>query len=245
VAAILVAWGISAALLILLAVVLGTITRPPSVPFGIFIDNRGRFSLTHFQLVLWSLVILSLISGIFWGRLVEGVQDPLGFTIPGNVLGLLGISVGSAVTAGVVKASKDASATSASRIAASNPAVDPPRWGQIFLLEEGEYADSVVDVTKFQNFVITLVLVVAYVALSIDAIVDAKQAVNVTTLPDIAGTFVILLGISHAGYVAGKVPNQAGRAPGLNMSDRQTVLSAAAAGASPPDFKPRNPRPPT
>ena len=243
-AAILWSWAISAALLVLLAVALGTVTNPPVVPFGILIDSRGRFSLTHLQLVLWSIVILSLISGVFWGRLVDGVHDALGFTIPGPVLGLLGISAGSAVTATVVKASKDVPA-SASRIAASDENVDRPLWAQIFLLEEGAYADRVVDVTKFQTFVITIILIVAYIALSIQAIVDAKQASAVTSLPTLSGTFLVLLGISHAAYVAGKVPSQVGKASGLTVENRQSVLDALARGALPADFKPRNPPTPT
>jgi xanthosine utilization system XapX-like protein len=68
------------------------------------IDSRGRFSLTHLQLVLWPLVVLSLVAGVFFGRLWAGVDDPLGFDIPSELLGVLGISVGSAVTAQCVKA---------------------------------------------------------------------------------------------------------------------------------------------
>ena len=78
----------------------------------------------------------------------------------------------------------------------------------MFLLEEGDYADEVVDVTKFQNFGFTIVLVVAYVAMAIHTIVDAKTAAKVTELPSFSGTFLVLLGISYAGYVGGKIPPQ-------------------------------------
>ena len=222
------AWAVSAVLLVLLAVLLSAWMKPPRVPLGILIDSRGRYSLTHFQLVVWSIVILSLISGVFWGRLIHGVDDPLGFTIPGPVLGLLGISVGSAVSATVVKASKDAMAPE--RIAASGE-LDPPRFRQIFMLEEGAYADQVVDITKFQNFVFTVILVVAYIALSIHAIEHAKVASAVTTLPTFSGTFLILVGISQGGYVAGKIPSQAGIPAGLTVESRGVVSAT---------FAPRN-----
>jgi hypothetical protein len=78
------------------------------------------------------------------------------------------------------------------------------------MTEEGEYADDVVDVTKFQSFGITIVLVVAYVAMAISAISEAGSAANVTALPDLKGTFLVLLGISYAGYAGGKLPQQAG-----------------------------------
>ena len=32
----------------------------------LLIDTRGRYSLTHFQIVLWSLIVISLITGLFW-----------------------------------------------------------------------------------------------------------------------------------------------------------------------------------
>ena len=58
-------WTGSAIALVLLAWFLGLRVLP--VPekrwFGILIDMRGRCSLTHFQLFLWSVTILSLISG--------------------------------------------------------------------------------------------------------------------------------------------------------------------------------------
>lgn len=78
------------------------------------------------------------------------------------------------------------------------------------MLEEGEYADQIIDVTKFQSFVFTVVLLAAYIATAIDTIVFDKTADKVTALPGIAGTFLVLLGISYAGYVGGKLPPQTG-----------------------------------
>jgi uncharacterized membrane protein YcfT len=224
------AWAISAGGCLLIAVVLGFAVPIARGPLGVLIDRRGRYSLTHFQLVVWTIVILSLVSGIFWARLIDGVGDPLSFEIPDEVLGLLGIVVGSAVATGIAKSAKDLSA--GDRVAASGSA-DPPRPAQIFLLEEGAYADRVVDVTKFQNFIITLVLVVAYVAMAIEAIRDATS-VDAVTVPTFSGTFLTLLGISHAAYVAGKVPEQAGTPPGLTVKSRETGL--------PPGGEPRNPK---
>lgn len=196
---------------------LGYLVRPGRGVLGILIDQRGRFSLTQFQLVAWTIVVLSLISGIFWGRLIDGVDDALSFTIPDEVLGLLGIAAGSTVAATVAKTAKDA--TAAPRI----PVTDddhPPRPAQVFLLEEGEYADQLVDVTKFQNFVITLVLVVAYIALAVQKIDHAHTASAMNALPTFSSTFLTLLGISHAAYVSGKLPNRTGQPAGPTVADR-------------------------
>ena len=194
-----IAWGISAALLVLLALVVGRLAAVKRW-LGILVDDRYRFSLTQLQIVTWSIVILSLISGVFFGRLLAGVKDPLDFAIPSQVLGRIGISAGSAVTAISIKATKDPAKIGAGE----------PRFRQIFLAEEGTYADKVIDVTKYQNFVTTIILVAAYVTLSIHAIHDAGSAKAVTSLPDISGTFLILLGISHGAYLAAKVPSKPG-----------------------------------
>lgn len=242
--AILWSWAVSAVLLIVIGVLLGLRVRlPPGDArpkpswLGILIDNRGRFSLNRLQVVVWSIVVISLVSGVFFGRLIEGVEEPLQFTIPDRVLGLLGISIGTAVTVGALKTRRTTEAA-AQAAAAAPPAPPPPPanaalpvpqprravtklaiyqatgrkpfLSQVFMLEEGEYADDVIDVTKFQSFGFSIVLVVAYVAMAINSIVEANTASKVTALPDLKGTFLVLLGISYAGYAGGKLPEQAG-----------------------------------
>lgn len=239
--AILWSWAVSAVVLVALAVLLGFRVRLPPENIrpspwilAILVDNRGRFSLNRLQLVVWSIIVISLISGVFFGRLIEGVADPLGFTIPDRVLGLLGISVGTAVTVGAVKATKKTKAeegadkAKAQAAARVPPTLHPPEgkaagplatlavtgrapfFWQVFMVEEGDLADDVVDVTKFQSFGFTIILVVAYVAMAIKAIVNAKIAEKVVALPDISGTFLVLIGISYAGYLGGKLPTQSG-----------------------------------
>jgi len=214
--AIFISWGASGGVLILLAIVLGL--RATGRVDGILIDERGRYSLAHFQACLWTIVVLSLISGVFFGRLVHGVASPLQFTIPPEVLGLIGISLGSAVTATAVKRTKDLTRTS--QVAASGGSSDPPVLAQIFLLEEGAFANKAVDIGKFQNFVFTIVLVVAYIALAVHAVMVAGTANAMKALPGFAGTFLTLLAISHGAYVAGKLPSPSGTPTGLNLDQR-------------------------
>jgi len=233
VTAILWSWAVAAALLLALAARLGALVKLKPSPFGILLDPRGRYSLNRLQLVVWSVVIVSLVAGVFFGRLIEGVDDPLGFTIPDQVLGLLGISVGTAVTVGAVKATKSATSGASDALASYQNTRRMPFSGQVFLLEEGDRADEVLDVSKFQSFGITIVLVVAYVAMAIHAIVNAKSASHVTALPDISGTFLVLLGISYGGYAGGKLPSQTGSPPVAASPEPLPSTAAAAAGVRP------------
>lgn len=215
-------WAGSAVVLIGLALALGLIVTKRLL--GLLIDSRGRYSLTHLQLSLWTIVILSLLAGVFFGRWQHNV-DPLGFTIPSATLELLGISVGSAVAVTAAKVAKNT--TRPANVAASAPGPWRPSLTQIFLQEEGSYADQVVDITKFQNFVITIVLVLAYIGLAVHTVTAAGDASKVAALPTFGGTFLVLLGISHAGYLAGKLPAPTGEPAGLTVASQDAVASAA------------------
>src|SRR5215467_4705071 len=81
--AILAWWAGSAFVLIALGMVVGLVATGRLL--GLLIDSRGRYSLTHLQLSLWTIVILSLLAGVFFGRWQHNV-DPLGFSIPSVVL---------------------------------------------------------------------------------------------------------------------------------------------------------------
>jgi hypothetical protein len=175
--------------------------------FGVLIDTRGRYSLTQLQIVLWTLVVIPLISGVFWARLFDDAATALSFAIPGELLGVLGISVGSTVAATVVKAHKDEHRSEF--IAASDP-THQPSFKQVFTVEEGEFADRAIDVTKFQNFWFTLILIAAYIGLCVARFNELGSISKLTTLPGFDANFVTLLGISHAGYIAGKLPDRGG-----------------------------------
>ncbi|MFL6164422.1 MAG: hypothetical protein ACJ74U_19680 [Jatrophihabitantaceae bacterium] len=238
VTAILVWWAIIAAAILGLMVVIGLAVNRR--PFGILIDTRGRYSLTQLQVSMWTVVVLSLIAGTFAGRWQHHVPNPLHFTIPSQLLGVLGISLGSGVVATVVKSTKDA--TNTLNVAASEPSklalktLEPswqPRFAQVFMEEEGTYADEVVDISKFQNFIITLVLVTAYVGTVISALHGIKNARDFSTLPTFDTTFLTLLGISHGAYVAGKIPPQKGT-PRTSLAVRRAIREAERQTVAPP-----------
>lgn len=232
------AWAGAALVMLFAAAYLGANVRGSVL--GVLIDTRGRFSLSHFQMVLWTLLALSLIAGVAAGRLLAGIPDALSFSIPTTLLAVMGISIASTASAIVVKSAKDVQAPE--RIAASD-ASDRPRFSQIFLVEEGEFADKVIDITKFQNFWFTLILVAAYAVFAAKRIGELGTAM--TALPDFNETLVLLLGISHAGYLAGKMPARPGNPEGLTVAGKlagaKPVVTLRASEVPPAEYVPRNP----
>jgi hypothetical protein len=172
--------------------------------FGILIDDRLRYSLTHLQVVLWSLVLLSLYGAVFLARAFHGLApaDWLSFEVPQDLLILAGISGGSAVVATAAKSTRTTQIRAKARN--SQPPY-PTHFSQVFLIEEGEATDKVIDVTKFQGFFFTLVAVLVYVAA---AGFELEATPVPGGLPDLSQGLVWLIGISQAAYVGGKLPQR-------------------------------------
>jgi len=192
-------WFVSLLALLFLAVCAGRQTGRGNL--GILIDSRGRYSLTHFQITLWTIVILSSVLGVL---ISQGFQTN-DFQIPPQLLGLMGISAGSGVLATGVKGTKDAPGAPANvaragtfTLSDGTTSTIAPCFSQIWLEEEGDQADKVVNITKYQNFIFTLVILGFYVSMALKS----------GTLPTLPDNLVWLIGISQAGYVGGKVPNK-------------------------------------
>jgi len=201
-------WAIFALAIVVLAGFAGKWANGSAV--GILIDSRGRVSLTHVQIVAWTVLILSA----FLAALVASCFDAKQAGLSEDLLGLMGIAAGSAVLATGVKAAKDAKeekdpVVKVARADATRTVVAPDgtatkvkfgtKFSQIWLEEEGEFADRVINATKFQNFLFTLAAIAMFVALAIKAH---------GLPPELPKHFLALLGISHAGYVGGKIPDK-------------------------------------
>lgn len=214
---ILISWLTALVVLTLLAVGLGFAVKRGWL--GILTDERGRYSLSRLQLVLWSLLILSLLAGVFAGRLTDGSPgNALDFDIPGELLIVMGISLGSTMTATVIKTNQN---NDEPRSIAASDTTDPPRLLQIFLEEKGAASDQAIDIGKFQKFWITVILVAAYAATAWATVTGAGTPDDITVLPGFGDSFLVLLGISHAAYLAGKLPSPRSQATGRTMWDLQ------------------------
>jgi hypothetical protein len=235
---VLVAWTIAAGILLVAMAAAGRISSGSYL--GILRDGRGRYSLSRFQVLLWTTVVLSLLAAVFVARLIDGAtSNALDIEIPQTVLLVLGVSVGSTVTAGAIKAGKDNQDQTS---VAASTATDPARFGQVVLVEEGRMADRAVDVTKFQSLWITLILVAAYITMAVSWIRGADSATQLGALPNLTGGLVTLLAISHAGYLAGKLPDRVGVPDGalvLDLTNPQQAKTLREQGRL-KQFVPRN-----
>ena len=190
------AWMISLIALTVLAGVIGNLSKANHF-MAILIDKRNRYSLNQFQLVGWTLLILAAFVAVF----IESFPKATIPIIPNTLLALMGISVGTSAFASGIKANKDA-ATAASPSLAKVVSAAAPKFIQLTLEEEGKAAeDERISVSKFQALVFTLVLWVIFVILFLKT--------DPATLPTLPESAVWLIGISHSGYIAAKVPTQA------------------------------------
>lgn len=67
--------------------------------YGIILSDRNVLSLSRFQALLWSVVILSTYLVVALGRVREGFTDPWVFEVPRELVGLIGVAGGGAVAA--------------------------------------------------------------------------------------------------------------------------------------------------
>nr|MBC7244468.1 hypothetical protein [Chloroflexota bacterium] len=210
-------WAISAALIVLPVIWIGIKKKDP---FFILIDERNRYSLSQFQIVLWTILVLSLLFGVFFARKFapSSVANPLAIEIPDELLIVMGISVGTTTIASAIKANKDATraAKIRTRQARSNEPVFHAAttkitrsfWDLIMTEEGNPGAVERIDPTKFQNLWLTLIVVVAYAGVAITVFVPSEVYAATCKLPGFSSQLTTLLGISHAGYLAGKLPNR-------------------------------------
>lgn len=192
-------WILSGIGLLVVAALFGKKTR--NSPLGILMDDRERYSLNHLQVVMWTILILSTWLGIF---ISSGFNHQV-LTIPRQLLVLMGISLGSATLTGAVKSSKDAPGSGARpvtkrKLLLSNGTTRDvqPSLRQVLTEEEGDQADQTVSVTKFQNLIFTFVAGFTYIVLTYKA----------KAFPTLPQEVLWLIGISHAGYIGGKIPNK-------------------------------------
>jgi len=105
VAAVWIAYGVTIVVMALVAAVAGHL-RSKSI-FGIFIDSRQTWSLSQFQLVLWTFIIIPVLIAVVIGRATNDPSTAWNLTVPGEVWGLLGISLGSTALATAIKTQKN------------------------------------------------------------------------------------------------------------------------------------------
>jgi hypothetical protein len=203
---------------------------------GVLIDNRRKISLSRFQTVLWSVLILSalLAAALTNIHLVHNPTDALNISIPPELLAILGIGVTSLVGKSVIlNAVKDPEQVDTNPVITDKDSPDRPSWFDMFKGDDKANANYV-DLSKVQMFYFTLILVLVYgVALaSMFTVVDQKHPA-ISAFPALTPTIVGLLGISQGGYLVYKaLPHDSSNANSTTVATPLTTSNQAPTGGA-------------
>jgi hypothetical protein len=220
------AWA--AALLLILAFTIFTGYAINSQPAGLLIDNRNRVSLSKFQALCWTILVVSALATVAAARIAHGGLDAADIDIPGELLAALGISATSLVaTPALLSLKSGGTPPTAQEVAKTadkldmdsfqiNPTgrvfsrlrADGARWLDMFRGEDVSNAGSP-DLSKIQQFLLTLILLGVYAAALLQMFLDAGPGNpllfgRTARLPSLSPNFIWLMGISHASYLAYK-----------------------------------------
>lgn len=193
-------------------------------PLGVLIDERNVISLARFQLVVWTVVVLSsYFSAVLW-NIAWGHDFPLTVAIPTQLWILMGISTTSLVGSPLLLSNKmtkkpepeELEKTKTSLTSHGDPAGSVTNKGQVIVnrspdqarlsdMFTGEETGNAahLDMPRIQMFFFTLIVALAYcvaIGKMFASIIDA----NFEALPELDQSMTALLGISHSGYLVSK-----------------------------------------
>lgn len=182
---------------------------------GVLVDpTKKRMSLSQLQVFLWTVLFVSSWStAVFINFSTNNANgntaiDPLGVAVPGELLVLMGITATGLVGSKLVlnqKAAVHGTAQENKSGAVSPRAVlraERPQWRDLFQGDTVQAAGQL-DLGKVQLFYITIALLIGYGLVVADSFANIPVT-GIATLPVFNDAFLILLGISHAGYLTTK-----------------------------------------
>lgn len=229
------AWLATVAMIVLLCACIG---RAVAARWdGVLINDSNRVSLSRLQMFAWTVLVLSAVITIASSNIaLVGSTAALIITIPNELLAAMGIAAASLAATPALLTLKGSDPGTGRSMAAGNGAPQAASWLEIFCGDEKSDA-HIPDLSKIQQFLITLVLVGIYgVAIGSmllhptappAAVPPAPPLPNGTfwTLPPLNANFVWLLGISHAGYLGYKAASKpaARTAPDTAAEQTQAV----------------------
>ena len=189
-----VAWAVDAALLGAMIVLIGVAVT--GRPLGVLVNAQMRMSLSRFQMVLWTVILLSAYVTIIARRMRH--PTPMDVEIDARLWALMGISTTTLLGAPMLQAKKKAS-----NLLRKNESVEEAWFGDMFGSDDASGV-SEVDLSKVQMFCLTLVAAVSY-GVSLFRLIDGTAPHAITSFPELGSGFLAVLGLSHGGYLAGKL----------------------------------------
>lgn len=195
---------------------------------GVVIDERNVISLSRFQMVAWTVIVLSAYFAGALCNLAIGNDDPLQISIPAQLWILMGISTTSLVGSPLILSTKKAKNPAEEErktvfellskqgdtkdtldnkgLVVINTTPAKARWSDMFTGEETGNAAHL-DLSRIQMFFFTLIVALAY-AIAIANMFIQSDSNGITTMPTLDESMLSLIAISHGGYLVAKgIPN--------------------------------------
>jgi len=215
-------------------------------------------SLSRFQAVLWTVLILADYATILLGRAWQGMSltDAKDMLRP-DLLALMGISYASAVGTSIVHANKSGKPTPANAVADAqanlndnagnftaaqgvmykNKDIGDAQVGDMF--QGDELCDAhTADLSKVQMFFFTIVSAVVFLGTA-DAMFTNMKSIGDVLIPQLPENLIALMGISHAAYLGNKSvtrtqsqPSVASQ-PQVAVSQQPSLVSSSAQTVAP------------
>lgn len=199
-------------------------------PFGVLVNERNLMSLSRFQAVVWTLIVIAGYLTMVVARVKAGTPKAVDVGIPEELWLAMGISSTSLLGTPLVLGGKrqrqpDAEMVkkTALQLAEDPRAIDSQRQGALYANEsildarvsdifQGDEVGNTahVDLAKVQMFYFTVIAAVSY-------FMDITMAVlrgDTAELPPLSQGFIALLAISHGGYLVSKSTDHSNSKPG-------------------------------
>ena len=191
---------------------------------GVLIDDRNVISLSRFQMLLWTVIVLSGFIVAAFCNLYVGVESPLAIQVPNTLWLLMGISTTSLVGTPLVlnqKKNKQPLAQSFNEtvklladqgmkpadvinvgqvIGNARPSL--ALWSDMFTGDETSNGAHL-DLSKVQMFFFTLIIALTYCAAWLQMFRYSESG-GVGSFPGLDESVLALIGISHSGYLVSK-----------------------------------------
>lgn len=193
-------------------------------PLGILVTDRNLMSLSRFQMILWTLLILSGYLTIAMKRIHGGIPNPLDFGIDTKLWALMGISTASLVGSPLLLQSKKLQQPAANSVEKASTllkenqeTIQDNSQGRLYanaspldarftdIFQGDEIGNTAyLDPAKLQMFFFSLIVACSFAYQMFASIHGAAASL---AMPVFSDGMVALLGISHAGYLGSKTVN--------------------------------------
>jgi hypothetical protein len=178
-------------------------------------------SLSIFQFLLWTIIVLFSFFGIWLTRIFGGITIPVQGGIPTNLLAIMGISVVVPFVSNYLTNVKQ---------------IPPPQEPIGLSAMLNEYDKPAL--SRFQMFAWTWIGIIIYL-LTLFSSVRSFGPVQNLVLPDVDSTLVLLMGLSQVAFLGGKATSLQPTAPPPTVNDKPvetktgTAIDIALEGAAP------------